>query len=106
VTSINVENSSRSRFAVAFNVKARKGKNEVHLDKVWTVDRLPISKRDIPAVEDIDRWPYLRGIEFPQLDSDGKAAGILFGKMTVLKWRDVEGGNSLVRFEDVRRSVY
>jgi len=83
----------------------------VHLDKVWTVDHLPISTRDIPTGEDIDRWPHRRGLEFPRLDGDGKAVGILFGKMTFLKRigslkRDVEGGNSLVRFEDVRRRVH
>ena len=100
VTSINAENSSRSGFEVAFNVKALKGKDEVHLDKVWTVDRLPISKRDIPAEEDIDRWPHPRGIEFPRLDGDGKAVGILIGKMTFLRRfgslkRDVEGGSRM-----------
>lgn len=42
LTSINAENSPRSDFAD----KTLKEEDEMHLDKVWTVDRLPISKTD------------------------------------------------------------
>ena len=80
LTSINSEKSPRSGFEVAFNVQSLKGKDKVHLDKVWSVDCLPISKRDIPTEKDIDRWPHLCGIEFPRLDGDEKAVGILIGK--------------------------
>lgn len=65
LTSINSEKSPRSGFEVAFNVQSLKGKDKVHLDKVWSVDCLPISKWDIPTEKDIDRWPHLCGIEVP-----------------------------------------
>lgn len=79
LTSINAKNSPRSGFEVALNVKAFKGEDEVHLDKVWTVDRLPVSKPNILTEDDIDRWPHLHGIEFPRLDGDEKEVEILIG---------------------------
>lgn len=49
------------------------------LDKVWTVDRLPISKRSVPSDENVSRWPHLRGVKFPRLDGEEKAVSILIG---------------------------
>ena len=77
LSSINYESSLRVGYEVGLDVRALNGDDSVHLDKVWTVDHLPVLNRNIPCEEDVKRWPHLRGIEFPKLD--GKAVEILIG---------------------------
>ena len=48
----------------------------IHLDRVWTVNNLPVSKRSIPCTEDICDSPHLQGISLPKLD---KEVSILIG---------------------------
>ena len=77
LSSVNSESSPRVGYEVALDVMALNGDDSVRLDKVWTVDRLPVLNRNVPCEEDVKRWPHLRGIEFPKLD--GKAVEILIG---------------------------
>ncbi|CAB4020152.1 Hypothetical predicted protein [Paramuricea clavata] len=46
-----------------------KGERELQLDRVWSVDRQPISERNIPGVDHIGHWSHLNGIDFPELDN-------------------------------------
>ncbi|XP_078357546.1 uncharacterized protein LOC144642460 [Oculina patagonica] len=55
LSSINAENTPRSGYEVALNVVALDGDDTILLDKVWTVDRLPISKRSVPSDEDVSQ---------------------------------------------------
>ena len=50
-------------------MRALNGDGNVHLDKVWTVDRLPALNRNLPSEEDLKRWPHLRSIELPKLEN-------------------------------------
>ncbi|KAJ8049471.1 hypothetical protein HOLleu_02233 [Holothuria leucospilota] len=61
-----------SEFGLEVEVTARalSGNGAVHLPKVWSVDNLPIDKGSLPGVEDIQRWPHLKGIEFPQIEEN------------------------------------
>ena len=68
LTTVNQKDRSRSGFEVELNVKALKSDDSIHLNKVWTVDRLPVSRRSIPTDEDVRGWSYLHGIEFPKLE--------------------------------------
>ena len=79
LTSINAENIPKSGYEVAFDVLALDGDVPIVLDKVWTVDRLPISKRSVPSDEDVSQWPHLKGVKFPRLDGEEKAVSILIG---------------------------
>jgi hypothetical protein len=54
-----------------------KGEGKLQLDRVWSVDRPPISERNIPEVDDIGHWFHLNGIDFPELDN--KEVSILIG---------------------------
>jgi len=73
------------------------------LDKVWTVDRLPISKRSVPSDKDVSQWPHLKGIKFPRLDGEEKAVNILIEMMCLKRIRsmkrDVEDENSHIQLE-------
>ena len=64
-------------YEVGLEVMALNGDDSVRLDKVWTMDHLPVLNRYIPCEEDVKRWPHLRSIDFPKLD--GKAIEILIG---------------------------
>lgn len=77
LSTINKEHRPRNGYEVELSVKALKSEDGVHLDKVWNVDRLPISQQSILYKEDTEKWPHLRGIEFPRLD--GKVMEILIG---------------------------
>ena len=77
LSSMNSENTPREGYEVALDVRALNGDGNVHLGKVWTVDRLPALNRNLPSEEDLKRWPHLRGIEIPKLDS--KTVEILIG---------------------------
>ena len=43
---------------------------DVKLKNVWTVDTLWLLKRSALSHKDIDDWPHLSGIDFPQIKSD------------------------------------
>ena len=79
LSSINAENIPKSGYEVSLNVLALDGEDSILLDKVWTVDRLPISKRSVPSDEDVSQWPHLKGVKFPRLDGEEKAVSILIG---------------------------
>ena len=49
LSSINAENIPKSGYEVSLNVLALDGDDPILLDKVWTVDCLPISKRSVPS---------------------------------------------------------
>ena len=79
VSSINAENIPKSGYEGSLNVLALDGDDPILLDKVWTVDRLPISRRSVPSDEDVSQWPHLTGIKFLRLEGEEKAVSILIG---------------------------
>ena len=64
---------------MSLNVFSLDGHEPILLDRVWTVNRLPLSKRSIPLDEDASQWPHLEGIKFLRLDGEEKAVSILIG---------------------------
>ena len=76
LTSINAEGTQRLKEEVSPTVKALTLNEYIHLDRVWTANNLPVSKRSIPCTEDIRDWPHLQGISLPKLD---KEVSILIG---------------------------
>ena len=79
LSSINAENTPRSGYEVALKVTALDGDDPIFLDKVWTVARLPISKRSVPSDEDVSQWPHLKDLKFPRINGEENAVGILIG---------------------------
>ena len=70
LTTINAEGTQRLGEDVSLTVKALTSNEYIHLDRVWTVNNLPVSKRSIPCTEDICDWPHLQGISLPKLDKE------------------------------------
>jgi hypothetical protein len=77
LTMVNAQDKKRRGLEVELKVQALKGEGKLQLDRVWSVDHLPISERSIPEVDDIGHWSHLNGIDFPELDD--KEVSILIG---------------------------
>ena len=73
---INAEGTQRLGKELCLTVKALASNDYIPLDRVWTVNNLPVSKKSIPCTEDIHDWPHLKGISLPKLD---KEVSILIG---------------------------
>ena len=52
---------------MSFEIKPFKGSRTVKIDRVWTVESLPISQGSTPRRDDLRQLPRLRNIDFPQL---------------------------------------
>ena len=76
LTTINAEGTQRLGEELSLTVKALTSNDYIHLDRVYTVNNLPVSKKSIPCTEDIRDWPHLKGISLPKLD---KEVSILIG---------------------------
>ena len=87
LTTVNKKDRSRSDFEVESNVKALKSDDSIHLNKVWVVDRLPVSRRSILTDEDVLGWSHLHGIEFPKLED--QKVEIMIGNDNLISYPDL-----------------
>ena len=69
LTTVNGQDKSRNGQEVKLNIQSLNGDGSIQLDRVWTVESLPISEQCIPTVEEISRWSHLSDIEFPKLEN-------------------------------------
>jgi len=69
LTTINAEGTQHLGEEVSLTVKALTSNEYIHLDHVWTVNNLPVSKRSISCTENIRDRPHLQGISLPKLDN-------------------------------------
>ncbi|XP_006819133.1 uncharacterized protein LOC102802549 [Saccoglossus kowalevskii] len=51
-------------------------KNAIDLPKVYTKDKMPVSRHYIPTQDDISHWSHLQGVHVPQINAD---VGLLIG---------------------------
>ena len=70
LTTINAEGTQCLGEELSLTVKALTSNDYMHLDRVYTVNDLPVSKKSIPCTEDIRDWPHLKGISLPKLDKE------------------------------------
>ena len=59
------------------NIESMDGTQQLHLDQVWAVENLHISKESMARQTDIDKMPHLQGISLPQ--SDAMQVEVLIG---------------------------
>ena len=85
LTTINGEKKTRSGQEVKTNVRNINGEGDIHLDRVWTVESLPILEKDIPTEEQINHWSHLSDIEFPRLEN-GKVSILIGGDVPEAHW--------------------
>lgn len=80
LTTVNDQNKRSYGQEVELNVRALSSDSGIRIERVWTVERLPIFEKAIPTVNEINRWPHLHDIKFPKLDH---------GRVTILIGSDV-----------------
>ena len=68
LTTVNSSEVEQQGIEVSLSVEGVKGGDRIEMLRVWTVKKLPISKRSIPTQDDITKWPHLRGINLPSTE--------------------------------------
>ena len=70
IATINQTSSVRHGSQATLTVKSLDCSESIKLDKVWSVDHLPVSLGSLPSSDVVRKWPHLSGISFPQIRSD------------------------------------
>ena len=100
LTTLENENSPTESNVVSLEVQNLDETSFAELPMVFSRPKLPVSSDDIPKQEDVERWPYLDGIQIPKLDAQ---VDLLIGNDNpqLLEPRDVrssqEGGPYAVK---------
>ena len=70
LTTVNCASDTRKGFELSLSVRGLQMKEEIVLDRVWTVDTLCLPQGSPPTKEDTAKWPHLKGIDFPRTQCD------------------------------------
>ena len=68
LTTVNGSNSSQKGKEVCFSIQGLNSDEEIEMERVWTVQNLPVSTKSIPRQENVDQWPHLKDIELSSAD--------------------------------------
>jgi hypothetical protein len=77
LNTVDREGSMKKGREVKLSVSSLNGDKDIVMDKVWTVDRLPIAAKAIPKQSDVGKWPHLNGLRFPEIED--KEVTLLIG---------------------------
>ena len=64
ISEVNKNNVTREDKEVKLNVKSLDGLEEISLENVYTVEKLPVSPNSIARKDDTAQWPHLADICF------------------------------------------
>ena len=79
LTTVNKQASKSVGYEVKCNVTSVDGQETVELDKVLTVKKIPISKRNIVTQADLNVWSHLQDITLPTIDTETCDVQLLIG---------------------------
>ena len=68
MTTLNGERRERNGMEVELQVTDLVGEQSITIPRVWSVEKLPISERNIPEKEDLKKLDHLDGLEFPSIE--------------------------------------
>ena len=77
ISTVNQLDSAQRGQEVGLNVCALDGSETLYMEKVWSVENLPISAEGVPTTNDIKQWPHLVGVDIPVINTD--EVGLLIG---------------------------
>ena len=77
LTTQEMKDSPKKGLEVQLSIESIHGDSSLEVPKAWTVDHLNISESSIPKHGDVNSWPHLSDIEFPELKS--KEVKLLIG---------------------------
>ncbi|KAJ8372561.1 hypothetical protein AAFF_G00281380 [Aldrovandia affinis] len=64
------ERPVKSYGLTGLEVSNLEGTTHLDLPRVYTQDRIPVSKENIPTQNNLGKWPYLSGIQLDEIDAD------------------------------------
>ena len=67
---INGASDTQKGFELSLSVLGLQMEEEIVIDSVLTVDTLCLPPGSSPTKEDTAKWPYMKGIDFPRMQSD------------------------------------
>ncbi|XP_045213227.2 uncharacterized protein LOC123564038 [Mercenaria mercenaria] len=67
ITTVNKSSERRNGVELSFKVSSIDRSETVTLNKVWSVDRLPISLRSLPDCSQVGKWKHLADISLPRI---------------------------------------
>jgi len=70
LTTMNSDNVMSESQLVSLEVYDLNRKNVIELPKAYSCTKLPVTAKDVPLQSDVDRWPHLKDIQLPCIDSD------------------------------------
>lgn len=73
---MNREESTKTSIAWDLEICGLENDQYVELPHVFTQNKIPVKKENIPSQEDVDQWSYLREVKIPKIGSD---VGLLIG---------------------------
>ena len=79
LTTVNEQASESVGYEVKCNVTSVDGRETVELDKVLTVKKIPISKRNIVTQGDLNAWSHLQDITLPTINKETCDVQLLIG---------------------------
>ncbi|XP_054763530.2 uncharacterized protein LOC129270153 [Lytechinus pictus] len=92
VSTMTDEKVVRSQVFTGMEVSDLTGKNIVQLPEVYSQEKIPVNMEDVPTKEDIQKWPYLQGIELPAIQE--AHVGLLIGSNVPKAMEPIEVINS------------
>ena len=69
LNTVNKSESQQRGMEVSLSVHSLDNKGSVDLERVWTVDEIPVSEDVIPTQKNMKSWPHLEDVEIPALES-------------------------------------
>jgi len=70
LATVNGASDTRKVFELSLSVRGLQMKEDIVLDRVWTAYTLCLPQGSPPTKEDTAKWPHLKGIDFPRMQSD------------------------------------
>ena len=69
LNTVNKSESQQRGMEMSLSVHSLDNKGSVDLERVWTVDEIPVSEDVIPTQKNMKSWPHLEDVEIPALES-------------------------------------
>jgi len=68
ITTVNQASQRRNGLELQLEVSSMDGLETVAINRVWTVERLPVSVASLPDHRELGKWTHLAGISLPRID--------------------------------------
>ncbi len=68
LTTVNKESNTINGAEVNLSIMSLDGAEKIDMEKVLTIEKIPISPSSIPLQSDLQKWPHLQDLSFPSIN--------------------------------------